>query len=165
MDWAQQLASVLSAVVGGALVIAADRVRWNAEYKSKRSETILTLYSDFFVAFQVALHHNDLFWSGVRWVAEGKGPYTEPPAARAARESAEAAFRDAAWRLRLRVKAEDQQRLIESLAKAFDVDFEEPGDEDGYAFDFPAKATAFRDMARVVLDRMQRVHHRVLNAS
>lgn len=162
MDWIQPITNLCSAIVGGVLVILGDRIRQQHETRDKKVDTIISLYTDFFVQFQLALHHNEAFWSGARWQLEGKGESQETERGREGRFRSETAFREAAWRLRLRETDRDQQQRIESLARAFDDEVEDAGEFDAAAFGFDAKAKELREEARLVVDRMQRIHKRTL---
>jgi len=163
MDWVQHLISLAAAIVGGVLVIVGDRWRTKHEANSRRAETLVKLYTDFLVAFQAALHANEAFWSGIAFMAEGKGTYKESDEARAKRNVAESDFRDAAWALRLRERDEAQQARIEAIVRAFDDDPDEAGGMDAYAFEYPASAKKLRDEARVIVNAMQEIHRKTLN--
>lgn len=162
MDWVQSLFSLLSAVVGGALVLLGERLRSRDETKGRRAETIISLYTDFFVTFQIALHHEEGYWSGKAFEARGEGTFTDSEKARDARSSSEAAFREAAWRLRLRVRDKVQQERIENLARAFDDDFDFH-EIDIIALDYPDMAKNLRASAHEIVERMQELHRDTLD--
>ncbi|MFG0304835.1 MAG: hypothetical protein ACF8Q5_01335 [Phycisphaerales bacterium JB040] len=159
MDWVQHVIALTSAVIGGMLVILSERLARREDARERRSETIVSLYTEFFVCFQMALHHNESYWADLR----ADSAAAEGEKSRESRLAAETALREAAWRLLLRERDDEQQARIESLARAFDEENEDIRDPETVAAEYPRTAERLRTEIREIVDRMQDIHRQQLD--
>lgn len=162
MDWLSHLFSLLSAVVGGVLVLLADRWRIKRDADSRKAETVIQLYTRFLTSFHNALRLNQGFWSGIEHEAEGHGPYLESEQHRAERAQAESELRDAVWALVLRERNAEQQARIEAFANAFDDGPDHPDGMVDFAYAYPERTRQLRQDAKELLGAMQKIHGKIL---
>lgn len=163
MDWSQHVVPLVSAVIGGVLVIIGQRLQTREQSRQNRADQIVALYTDFLVRFQMTLHHHETYWSGAMWSLEHGESFRESDKAREARVAAESGFREAASRLRLRERDKFQQEQIDLLSRAFDRDIENVCDYNDMAIGFKGTARALRDQAGAIVSRMQDLHRKTLD--